>query len=216
MSYWHEQVRPGGSYIIPPRKESRTGIVIRRSSEDYDIFQAHFMRWEQNSQSAKPVLWRHNPQNWFEMWPYEPLLAPTNAEVRAAAVEQLPQLDDASAEHHYEKRPYTPPQKPAILETIDHPSDLAKALILKHAQAHFEVRYFSFMDFGRDTDYVRTAVPGSQYFDEQNRPIPWVTLTLADGLVSARQVAIEELEQLVTAARSDRPRATFIQRMAQM
>lgn len=212
MSSWHEQVRPSWSFIIPPREGGRTGIVICRSSEDYDLFQAHFMRWEGKGE-CPAVLWNQDPNHWFELWPREPLLAPTMVQVEAAALGQLPQVDSARAEHQYDKQAYVPPPKPDRLETIDHASGLAKAVILKHSEVRFEVRYFSFMDFGGDTDYVRTAVPGSRYWDEQNRPIHWETLTLADDWASARQVAIEELEQVVQAARSDKPQDTFIQRV---
>src|SRR5437588_4194817 len=131
MSYWHEQVRPIGSWVTPSRVVGarRTGLVSRRSTDDCELFEAHFMRWEGEGEVPDHLpMWQRQPAGWFEFWPRERLRGPDREGLRAPSLERIPELDAGLTDEQYEKRPYAPPAKPEILERIEHPSGLARAM----------------------------------------------------------------------------------------
>ena len=106
----------------------------------------------------------------------------------------LPHIEDGSIDDRFEKRPYQPPVSPLVVKEIEHPTYVAKALIVQHSQGHYEVRYRVYAPAGR---YFPAQTPGIGELNSDWGRARIETATFANSLGSAEEIAAIELDEVV-------------------
>ena len=195
MAAWQEPAKSGGKHSWVFRKlGSKVGVVFSGADVRLAPFEGVFLRYEGDKEA--PQGWNRNSQDWYELWPREPLKASSMEEAKALFTPLLPQIEDGSLDDQFERRPYQPPILPLVVKEIEHLSHVAKTLIVQHTSGIYELRF-------------RVYAPDGKYYPAQTPSIgergwEWgrarmETTTYADDLESAEQVALLELDEIVQA-----------------
>jgi hypothetical protein len=149
------------------------------------MFEAHYVR-QKSAGLFRP------PEECVELWPIPPITAPTAQEARDKALLLLEIADSGTQEELFEQRPCPMPKR---MQTIHSPTHKASALIIKHAESRYEVRYFGDL-VGCDWETGwRLGVPDEK---REDWPPGFMMYTIADDLPSAEQIAVVELERIVS------------------
>ena len=187
MAYWHELSRfreSLGRFSV----NYETRQMVWRSAENLDIFEAYYERKE------VPGHFEY-PDDWVQLWPLNPITAPTAQEARDKA---LPLLEVVANRYHdelFEKRSCPVPIHRKQVKEIQSPTHRAFAHLYKHTETRYEVRYFGAFVGNDQEDSWRLSVP-----EVEDLPVPrgFEMLTIADALESAMQIAVSELERIVS------------------
>jgi hypothetical protein len=203
MACWHEAKKHRGGWVFPPKSGSRVGVVFRGEDARVAPFEGYFMRYEGGGSIPDGPFphWKKNPQGWVELWPREPLRASSMEEAKRKFAPMLRQVEDGSLDERFEKRPCRPPARPARVKEIDHPTHVARAVIVQHPEGMYEVGYLVYAPNGR---YFPAATPSISSELEWEWGVTWVQdengqdmRTLADDLEDAEEIARIELDMLV-------------------
>lgn len=190
MGIWHEPAkRTGGVAIRSPT--GNAGAIIRRNEDASQEFTATFMRYEGQ---GKALYWTRFPQDWIELHPRKPVAGASHQEVREQVLALLPRVEAGDTDARFIRKPYLPPKRPEKVQEIEHATHQAKAIIVKHNEKRYAVAY---QVYAPDGSYFPVStpsigVPGWEWGRARTQ-----TLTLADNLPDAEQVAIVELDEIV-------------------
>ncbi len=193
MAAWQEPAKNLGGWVFHIRN-SKIGVVFN----GYDVrkapFEGHFLRYE--GAEEPPANWRRKPDDWFTLRPHELLRAASMEEAKSLFSPLLAQIADGSIDDQFERQPYKPPVLPQVVREIEHPTYVAKVLIVQYPEGRYELRF-------------RVYAPDGKYFPAQTPSIgelgwEWgrariETTTFADDLASAEQAALVELDEIVQA-----------------
>ena len=94
-------------WVFPPGPGSGVGTEFRGHNPRKNPFYGRFIRYEGNEELPAGVwpYWNPNLEVWFELWPHEPLLAYTMAEVQVRYLRLLPDGEDGRREEWFDRRP---------------------------------------------------------------------------------------------------------------
>lgn len=187
VAYWHELSRFReriGRYWV----DYQTRQWVWRSAPNLEIFEAYYERKEVSGHSEYPA-------GWVQLWPLNPITAPTAHEARDKALPLLEVVANGSQDELFEQRACPVPIHRKKLKEIQSPTHRAFACIYKHAETRYEVRYFGAFVGDDQEDGWRLSVP-----EVEGMPVPrgFEMLTIADSLESAIQAAVLELECIVS------------------
>jgi len=130
-----------------------------------------------------------------ELWPLEPITAPSSKEARERGLPYLELLSQASElDHLFETRPIPPGINERKVKEVPHPSHRVWAAIFEHSENRFEVRYFGDLvgcDWETGWWLLVPCVEGLEV------PEGHLAHTYADTLEDAEVIAAEELERIV-------------------
>ena len=203
MAYWHDIPPVTGGWLFLRPKGSRVTALFRGRNVRKESFQGYFMRYEGEEEAPTGVIphWRRKPEGWFELWPYEPMLASSMEEAKALFQPLLPQIEAGSIDAQFEKRPYQPPEVPQLVKEIEHSTHLAKARIVQYLDGVYFVGYLVYASNGR---YFPASTPSISTELEYEWGVTYETdadgerlRTLADDLASAEEIAAIELNRFV-------------------
>lgn len=199
MAYWHEPKKHMGGWTFPPKAGSRVGVVFRGEDVRIAPFEGHFMRYEGDEPlPATPIpAWNRSPDDWFELHPRQPLLATSMQDAKEKFAPLLPQVEAGAIDEQMERKPYRLPIRPTRIKEIEHPTRVARAVIVQHSDGPFEVHYYVYAPNGR---YFPASTPSISSELEWEWGVTWATdevgttlKTLADSLASAEEIAETEL-----------------------
>lgn len=186
MNVWHEPISPEINHSFPS-KDGRVRAIIRRRDHFGGLNTIHFMRRRGEGNPLKPRL---EPDEWVVLSPREEMSETTLPAAKERASGLMEQIGVGQLDDQFEITPYTPPIRPERIAEIDHPNGKVKAIVLRRADGRHEVRYFAHELLGvwsksqtEEWDWVRTR---------------WDKATYADELVSAKEIAYSELEELAS------------------
>ena len=199
MSVWWILDKRGLGWSFSARNGSRVAAFFTGSGRESK--RGTFFRYEgpgEVPRGSRP--WRRNPDGWIELLPRVPVIACTFEEAKRITGERRPGLEDGSSDEHYVHRPHVPPRRPTLVNEIEHPIAVAKALILANPGGDFEVTYRVYAPDGR---YFPAASPSIGEIGWE-WGVTWVRgrdgsflRTMADCLVDAETIARQELDVLV-------------------
>jgi hypothetical protein len=154
----------------------------------------YFLRWQGE---GKPRLPNVEPDEWIELWPTEPAVFDDLNTGKRAAVQALEGYNHGTFDWGaLETLPYNP-LRWELAEEVPHPDLRTMAAIGLRSDGRYEVRYFEY-------DQSWEAEPGAPT-EYRNDEWEWwrvrsETLTMADSLDSAREIAGIELPDIAAAA----------------
>ena len=134
------------------------------------------------------LLWSRFPNHWFELHPHEPITGASSQEVRERVLSLLPQIEAGNLDEPFDKLPYSPPKRPEKIKEIEHPTHQAKAVIVRHEEKRYEVGYLVYAPDGK---YFPVSTPSIGILGWEWGRARKNTLTLADDLPSAEQIAMQ-------------------------
>lgn len=188
MSLWHEPISPE---ITHSRFSSdrRVRALIRRRDHFGGLNSLSFMRY---TGTERPLMPDRQADLCVVLRPREEITAGTLPAAEEISRSMLEQIGSGELDHLFEISAFQPKRLERVRE-IDPPSGKIKALILRHSEDKYEVRYFGHELIGvwqksqtEEWDWTRTR---------------WDTATFANGLAEAEEVAQSEMEQLASAER---------------
>src|SRR4051812_28939329 len=99
MAYWHEIVRMRGG-IARYSTNHYTKQVVQRGEQDPEIFEVYFERKEEGKEGPDWFT-----RGWVQLWPLEPITAPTVEQAKAKALAILEDVARGALDERCEKRP---------------------------------------------------------------------------------------------------------------
>ncbi len=186
MAHWHELTRIRG-VLARYSKNNQAKQSISRSLENPEIFEAHFERKESEERTEYP-------DGWVQLWPIEPITASTPQEAADKALSLLEVVADKSREELLEQRDFPIPIRRKKVREVQSSTHRASAWLIKHSETRYEVRYFGDV-VGSDEEGWLLSIS-----EVEGMPVPlgFQMFTLADSLQDAEQIAISELERIVS------------------
>ncbi len=199
MTYWHEPSREMHGWIFLPQPGSRVGVVFRGRDVRKEPFQGYFMRYEGRYVPPKGLFhyWLRTPEDWFELWPHEPLMAFSREEAIFKFEPILSDIENGSIDSLFDIRTYIPRVKPKLIEEIEHAAYHAKAQIFQSPNGLYNIMYRLKSQNHSDNSSISASVKSDEFIewdlkyekDENGLALD----TMADNLASAEEIALIEL-----------------------
>lgn len=185
MSARHGTIPPEITHSFDS-SDHRVRALVRRRDHFGGVNSISFLRY---SGTEQPLMPKKQPGQWVVLRPHEPMTAGTLDAAKEMVRSLLDQVGSGGMDEQFEITPYRPSSPEGVGER-EHSSGRIKAIILRHGEANYEVRYFLRQLLGvwqksqtEEWDWVRTR---------------WDIATFADTLPEAEQVAQVEMEQIVS------------------
>jgi hypothetical protein len=205
MTHWHEHPVKSGGWVFRSPQPSRVTPVFRGQDVRKAPFEGYFMRYEGETllPNGRPPNWHKHPDGWFELRPHELLLAWSSQEAKEKFTPLLPLVEDGKHDNLFDRRPYEPPVRAALVRELEHPTRVAKARIGLYPDGRYRILYAVYAPNGRYMPLVTPSVSAELDWewgsmsptDDAGRELT----TYADDLESAMEIATRELDQLVAA-----------------
>lgn len=202
MAHWHEPRVIIEGWAFPLDETHRIWACFHGENARNTPLAGHFLRYE-GSDALDALGWtrsQHDPQDWYELLPLEPLLAWNTDEAKYLAAPLAEVLSHPGTPPGFFRRPYAPPARPVSVMKREHPSRMLSATVARHTEARYEVRYFRYQQIAESRADDDDEIPEAWLWDWMRE---WIEddlglyqTTWCDSVDDAGRIAEIEMEYL--------------------